>query len=88
MLSFRYQMQNLAICSDLCSLLLQSSFMKNRSSNVEPYQNTAGKTRKDKTGLTPRELIRYHINNPDEPIRDEDIENLVLNTVPQFQYFR
>jgi hypothetical protein len=42
--------------------------------------NLAGRKASTKRGLTPRELIHYHIKNPDEPIEDEDIENLVLHT--------
>jgi hypothetical protein len=53
--------------------------MENRCSNVQPSGKYTSKTNKAKAGLTPRELIRYHMNNPDEPIRDEDIENLILN---------
>ncbi len=51
--------------------------MENGNLSVEPSGNKSNKT---KAGLTPRELIHYHINNPDEPISDEDIENLVLDT--------
>jgi hypothetical protein len=29
--------------------------------------------------FTPRELIRYHIEHPEIPITDKDIENLVLD---------
>lgn len=53
--------------------------MENWSSNVQPTGKQPSKTNNTKTGLTPRELIHYHMNNPDEPISDEDIENLVLN---------
>jgi hypothetical protein len=28
--------------------------------------------------FTPRELIKYHIEHPDIPITDKDIENLVI----------
>ncbi len=31
-----------------------------------------------KTSFSPRELIRYHIENPEEPITDDDIRNLNL----------
>ncbi len=31
-----------------------------------------------KESFSPRELIMYHIENPDEPITDEDIRNLNL----------
>jgi len=48
--------------------------------SIEPSSNDVNETNKTKTGLTPRELIHYHINNPHEPISDEDIENLVLTT--------
>lgn len=34
---------------------------------------------KKKTSFTPRELIRHHMENPHEPITDEDIENLNLS---------
>ena len=47
---------------------------------MEPSGNNSSDINKNKTGLTPRELIHYHINNPDQPILDEDIENLVLDT--------
>ena len=33
---------------------------------------------KPKTRFTPRELIHHHMENPDEPITDADIENLYL----------
>jgi len=52
--------------------------METRYSKVGPFNNKANGTNRTKTGLTPRELIHYHINNPDEPISDEDMENLVL----------
>jgi hypothetical protein len=29
--------------------------------------------------FTPRELIKYHIEHPEVPITDKDIENLVLD---------
>jgi len=52
--------------------------------SANPYTNFPGSKAIDKTktikGLTPRELIFYHMNNPDEPIKDEDIENLILHT--------
>ena len=32
-----------------------------------------------KSSLTPRELIKFHIENPDQPITDEDILNLKLD---------
>jgi hypothetical protein len=54
--------------------------MENRSSNIEPFATDTYETNKAQTGLTPRELIHYHINNPDEPISDEAMENLVLAT--------
>ncbi len=31
-----------------------------------------------KSSFSPRELIMYHIENPDEPITEEDIRNLNL----------
>ncbi len=49
---------------------------------MEIYQNTAttiSATAKKKSSLTPRELIKYHIANPEEPITDEDIQNLNLD---------
>ena len=54
--------------------------MQNKASNVESFDNNADGSNKTKAGLTPRELIYYHMNNPDEPISDEDMENLVLIT--------
>lgn len=54
--------------------------MKNKSSNVTPSAIDINQKNTTKAGLTPRELIHYHMNNPDEPIKDEDIENLVLIT--------
>jgi hypothetical protein len=54
--------------------------MENKASNVESFDNKANGNNKTKTGLTPRELIYYHMNNPDEPISDKDMENLVLIT--------
>ena len=53
--------------------------MEIRYSHMEPSGNNSSDINKNKTGLTPRELIHYHINNPDQPILDEDIENLVLD---------
>ena len=29
--------------------------------------------------FTPRELIKYHIEHPEIPITDKDIENLIIN---------
>ncbi len=33
---------------------------------------------KKKNSLTPHELVRRHMDNPDEPITDEDMENIDL----------
>lgn len=44
--------------------------------NTTPTVHGIGKK---KASLTPRELIKYHIENPGEPITDEDIQNLVLD---------
>ena len=45
--------------------------------------NTTFSTQHNGTnGLTPRELIKYHIEHPEVPITDKDIENLVLNDFP------
>ena len=47
---------------------------------METNQNMiATGTGKKKISLTPRELINYHIENPEEPITDEDILNLKLD---------
>jgi hypothetical protein len=54
--------------------------MENRYANIKSLSNSANETNKTKPGLTPRELIYYHMNNPDEPISDEDMENLILTT--------
>ena len=54
--------------------------MESSHSNDNYSGNKAIKETRTKKGLTPRELIHYHIENPDEPIEDEDIENLVLHT--------
>ena len=54
--------------------------MEKSYSNVEPSGDNLTEINKIKTGFTPRELINYHMNNPDEPISDADIENLVLDT--------
>lgn len=54
--------------------------MDSRQSNDNSGNITINKKTKAKKGFTPRQLIIYHMNNPDEPIRDEDIENLVLQT--------
>jgi hypothetical protein len=54
--------------------------MESRHSNDNFPGNKSIKKSRTKNGLTPRELIHYHIENPDEPINDEDIENLVLHT--------
>jgi len=54
--------------------------MESRYSNDNSPGNKTIKKARTKKGLTPRELIHYHIENPDEPIQDEDIENLVLHT--------
>lgn len=55
-------------------------FEKNTSS-MQSNQNT-GTILPDgdstKASLSPRELIRYHIENPEEPITDDDIRNLNL----------
>ena len=53
--------------------------MKSRHANDNSTGNKSVKTTKPRKGFTPRELIHYHMNNPDEPIKDEDIENLVLH---------
>ncbi|TKK66701.1 hypothetical protein FC093_16840 [Ilyomonas limi] len=54
--------------------------MENRPSNGESFGDNTYEPNKPQTGLTPRELIHYHMNNPDEPISDEAMENLVLVT--------
>ena len=52
---------------------------------MESTQNTTPaftKSGNKKSSLTPRELIRYHSENPGEPITDEDIQNLNLQYQP------
>ena len=53
--------------------------MESRYSNDNSPDNKSIKKARTNKGLTPRQLIHYHIENPDEPIQDEDIENLVLH---------
>ncbi len=43
--------------------------------NVKPASSAATK---QNSSFSPRELIMYHIQNPDEPITDEDLRNLNL----------
>jgi hypothetical protein len=73
-------LQSNTFCNGLCLLLRQTIFMESRYSNDNSLGNKSVKKTRTKKGLTPRELIHYHIENPDEPIKDEDIENLVLQT--------
>lgn len=54
--------------------------MENRHVNLQLSGIKTEQTSETKRGLTPRELIHYHIDNPDEPITDEDMENLILHT--------
>lgn len=44
--------------------------------NNKPESNNNNET---KPALTPDELLHRHMQNPDEPITDEDINNLVLD---------
>lgn len=37
--------------------------------------------RKTKRSFTPHELVKYHMEHPDEPITNEDMENLDLGDV-------
>src|SRR4051812_34293792 len=53
--------------------------MENRYPNSSLSKSDSINNDKTRKGLTPRELIHYHIENPDEPIQDEDIENLILH---------
>lgn len=53
----------------------------NRNTTTLSFQERGGK----KPSLTPRELINYHIENPEDPITDEDIRN--LNLSPQVSNF-
>ncbi len=55
--------------------------LKNETNFMESNQNavlTASASGSKKSFLTPRELIKYHIENPEEPITEEDIRNLNL----------
>jgi hypothetical protein len=54
--------------------------MESQHSNDNSPGNKTIKRIKLQKRFTPRELIHYHIENPDEPIEEEDIENLVLHT--------
>ena len=45
----------------------------NQNTNAKPSRNDG-----QNSSFSPRELIRYHIENPDEPITDDDIRNLNL----------
>jgi hypothetical protein len=47
-------------------------------SNRNTNTSSVPVTDKKKPSLTPRELIKHHIENPDDPITDEDIQNLNL----------
>lgn len=40
-----------------------------------------------KSSFSPRELIMYHIENPDEPITEEDIQNLNLKKYRVVDFF-
>ena len=42
---------------------------------------------KKQTSFSPRELIMYHIENPDEPITDEDLRNLNLKKQRVVDFF-
>ena len=59
-----------------------SSFIsENEVNNMQSNQDTTPELSSEdskKTSFSPRELIRYHIENPEEPITDDDIRNLNL----------
>ena len=53
--------------------VLKYMVMENNSNtSFSPQSNTSMR-------FTPRELIRYHIEHPEVPITDIDIENLILD---------
>ncbi len=52
--------------------------MENVPANLQPSKLAGQTTPPQKTGFTPRELIYYHMQHPDKPISDDDIENLIL----------
>lgn len=53
--------------------------MENTPANRQPIINpNQSKQKTAKTHFTPRELIYYHMEHPDVPISDADMENLVL----------
>src|SRR4051812_43042526 len=48
--------------------------------DMESNSNTLFSPQNDRTcKFTPRELIKYHIEHPEVPITDKDIENLVID---------
>ena len=47
--------------------------MRKDLDTIFSYQNSKA------SRFTPRELIKYHIEHPDVPITDKDIENLILD---------
>ena len=48
--------------------------------DMESNSNTLFSPQNNRTSkFTPRELIKYHIEHPEIPITDKDIENLVIN---------
>ena len=52
---------------------------ENDMNRMQSNQNTAPNQQAEdskKASFTPRELIMYHIENPEEPITDDDIRNL------------
>ena len=50
-----------------------TNVMHSNQNTIEPSGNE-----EQNSSLSPRELIRYHIENPEVPITDEDIRNLNL----------
>ena len=46
----------------------------NSNADISSFNQNSRDTR-----FTPRQLIKYHMEHPEIPIRDEDIENLILD---------
>lgn len=53
---------------------------ENEANNMQSNQSTMPEVSisDNEKSFTPRELIRYHIENPEVPITDDDIRNLNL----------
>lgn len=61
----------------------EANFMQSNQNTIMPEVSMSG----NEKSLSPRELIRYHIENPEVPITDEDIRNLDLQKERVVDFF-